>query len=326
MTDKQQAQTAAKTKKASRGLGRGLEALFEDEEGVYPQADPQGQTPGTQRHMAGLDQLEPGPFQPRRHMNHESIAELAASIKEHGVLQPILVRAKPGTNPDDKQFEIIAGERRWRAAQSAQLHEVPIIIGDFEDQVALEIGLIENLQREDLNALDEADGYKRLADEFGHTQEKIATKLGKSRSHVANMMRLLTLPDDVKTLLKRGKLSAGHARAMVGLNESDASDMAHYIIEEKLTVREAEELAAMGRGEGTTGDAAKGKGKSGGAIPKDVDTIALEEEIGNRLGMKIAISMKKGGGGAMKIGFKTLDQLDEVLRRLSHNPERDMEE
>lgn len=316
MTD-EQAQEKTKTKK-QRGLGRGLNALFEDEEAVYPQPDPQGHTPGAQRRMAGIDQLEPGPFQPRRYIDHASIAELAASIREHGLLQPIIVRVKRGFSEDEGRFEIVAGERRWRAAQQAQLHEVPVIVGKFEDQAALEIGLIENLQREDLNALDEAEGYKRLADEFGHTQEQIAEKLGKSRSHVANMMRLLNLPDHVKSFVKQGKISAGHARAILSADESEMEQMARTIIQDGLSVRQAEEMVSGTRGGEAGGNA--GGTKSGGRVPKDVDTIALEEEVGNRLGMKVAISMKQGGGGTMKLSFKTLDQLDDVLHRLSHNP------
>ena len=317
MTDENiQEKEKTKPAKKQRGLGRGLNALFEDEEGIYPQPDPQGHTPGVTRRMAGIDQLEPGSFQPRRHIDQASIDELAASIKEHGILQPILVRPKPGFAPDAGVFEIIAGERRWRAAQKAHLHEVPVIVGTFADQAALEIGLIENLQREDLNAFDEAEGYKRLSEEFGHTQEQIAQKLGKSRSHVANMMRLLGLPDDVKALVKKGSLSAGHARAILAADEQDRSDFAHYVANTGMSVRETEDMVNAGNL-----DLSGMKKKSAGThVAKDVDTIALEEEVGNRIGAKVSINMKSGGGGAMKITFKTLDQLDEVLHRLLHNP------
>ncbi len=309
-----------KTKKRgglARGLGRGLGALFEDEEAVYPQPDPQGQTPGAQRRMAGVDQLEPGSFQARRHIDPDSIKELAESIKVHGVLQPILVRAKPGTTADEGRFEIVAGERRWRAAQQAQLHEVPVVIGTFDDQAALEIGLIENLQREDINPLDEAEGYKRLADEFGHTQEKISAALGKSRSHIANMMRLLNLPENVKSLVRQSKLSAGHARALATMEDKDAEELAGHIIEQGLSVRSVEAMVAAQNGRlGPTRNPAQ-------KTPKDVDTVALEEEIGNRLGVKVSIDMKgEGKGGSMKIDFKTLDRLDEILRRLSQNAGR----
>lgn len=309
-----------KTKKRgglARGLGRGLGALFEDEEAVYPQPDPQGQTPGAQRRMAGVDQLEPGTFQQRRHIDPDSIRELAESIKVHGVLQPILVRAKPGFTVEEGRFEIVAGERRWRAAQQAQLHEVPVVIGTFDDQAALEIGLIENLQREDINALDEAEGYKRLAEEFGHTQEKISAALGKSRSHIANMMRLLNLPENVKSLVRQSKLSAGHARALATMDAKSAEELAGHIIEQGLSVRSVESMVAAHNGR------LPGGGKSGGGagrVAKDVDTIALEEEIGNRLGVKVSIDMRgEGKGGTMKFDFKTLDRLDEILRRLSQN-------
>ena len=298
-----------------RGLGRGLNALFEDEEGVYPQADPDGQTPGTERLMLGLDQLEPGTYQPRRNFNDESLKELAESISVHGVLQPLVVRKKPGF---DGTFEIIAGERRWRASQIAQLHEVPVIIKELNDEQALEIALIENLQREDLNPIDEARGYKQLVEEFCHTQEKAAAILGKSRSHVANMMRLLMLPSKVLEMLKDGKLTMGHARTLITADDPEA--LAKMIVEQGLSVRAAEQLAA----DFAAGKAVKGKKKAKAA--KDVDTVALEEEVSNSLGMKVTIDVKGNkGGGMMKIQYKSLDQLDEVLHRLSHFPGRTQE-
>ena len=298
-----------------RGLGRGLNALFEDEEGVYPQADPDGHTPGAERTMVGLDQLEPGTYQPRRNFNDESLKELAESISVHGVLQPLVVRKKPGF---DGTFEIIAGERRWRASQIAQLHEVPVIIKELNDEQALEIALIENLQREDLNPIDEARGYKQLVEEFGHTQEKAAAILGKSRSHVANMMRLLMLPSKVLEMLKDGKLTMGHARTLITADDPEA--LAKMIVEQGLSVRAAEQLAA----DFAAGKAVKGKKK--GKIAKDVDTVALEEEVSNAIGMKVSIDAKGSkGAGVMKISYKSLDQLDEVLHRLSHFPGRTQE-
>ncbi|MEC8665822.1 MAG: ParB/RepB/Spo0J family partition protein [Pseudomonadota bacterium] len=298
-----------------RGLGRGLNALFEDEEGVYPQADPDGHTPGAERTMVGLDQLEPGTYQPRRNFNDESLKELAESISVHGVLQPLVVRKKPGF---DGTFEIIAGERRWRASQIAQLHEVPVIIKELNDEQALEIALIENLQREDLNPIDEARGYKQLVEEFGHTQEKAAAILGKSRSHVANMMRLLMLPSKVLEMLKDGKLTMGHARTLITADDPEA--LAKIIVEQGLSVRAAEQLAA----DFAAGKAVKGKKKA--KIAKDVDTVALEEEVSNAIGMKVSIDAKGSkGAGVMKISYKSLDQLDEVLHRLSHFPGRTQE-
>lgn len=298
-----------------RGLGRGLNALFEDEEGVYPQADPAGHTPGAERVMLGLDQLEPGSYQPRRNFNNESLKELADSISVHGVLQPLVVRKKAGF---DGTFEIIAGERRWRASQIAQLHEVPVIIKELSDEQALEIALIENLQREDLDPIDEARGYKQLIEEFGHTQEKAAAILGKSRSHVANMMRLLMLPSKVLEMLKDGKLTMGHARTLITADDPEA--LAKMIVEQGLSVRGAEKLAAeMAAGKvPKTGKKAK--------VPKDVDTVALENEVSSALGMKVSIDTKgKKGGGVMKIQYSSLDQLDEVLQRLSHYPGRTQE-
>lgn len=298
-----------------RGLGRGLNALFEDEEGVYPQADPDGHTPGVERTMVGLDQLEPGTYQPRRNFNDESLKELAESISVHGVLQPLVVRKKPGF---DGTFEIIAGERRWRASQIAQLHEVPVIIKELNDEQALEIALIENLQREDLNPIDEARGYKQLVEEFGHTQEKAAAILGKSRSHVANMMRLLMLPSKVLEMLKDGKLTMGHARTLITADDPEA--LAKVIVEQGLSVRAAEQLAA----DFAAGKAVKSKKKA--KMAKDVDTVALEEEVSNAIGMKVSIDAKGSkGAGVMKISYKSLDQLDEVLHRLSHFPGRTQE-
>ncbi len=308
MTEDIKADLKADNKK--RGLGRGLNALFEDEEDVYPQADKDGHTPGAARVMAGIDQLEPGAYQPRRQFTAESIDELAESIAIHGVLQPLIVRAKPGF---DGMYEIMAGERRWRAAQKAQLHEVPVIVKDIDDEKALEIGLIENLQREDLNPVEEAQGYKQLMEEFGHTQEKAAAVLGKSRSHVANMVRLLNLPIRVVDMMRDGKLSAGHARTLITADNPEA--LANLIVSKGLSVREAERMAAEKNGRAP---ATKKKAKP----QKDVDTLALEEEITNALGMDVSIDVKGEGKGTLKVSFATLDQLDEVLHRLSHYPGR----
>ncbi len=292
----------------NRGLGRGLGALFEDEEGVYPQVGSEGHTPGSKRLMMGVGELEPGTYQPRRDFHDDTLKELAESIAVHGVLQPLIVRKKSGF---DDLYEIIAGERRWRAAQIAQLHEVPVIVHKLDDKACLEIALIENLQREDLNSIDEARGYSDLIEEFGHTQEKLAAIVGKSRSHIANTVRLLSLPSGVCKLVREGKLSAGHARALI--TAKNPEELAKIIVNQGLSVRETERLVAD---EGDRPDKAK-KQKA----EKSVDTLALEEEISNALGMKVAISVK-GQSGAMKISFKNLDQLDEVLHRLSHYPGR----
>lgn len=284
-----------------RGLGRGLSALFGDDE---DEADAGAATPSSRR-VVGIDQLEPGPFQPRKVMDKDALDELAESVAVHGVLQPLLVRAKPG---EADRFEIIAGERRWRAAQRAQLHEVPVIVKELDEETAFEIALIENLQREDLNALEEAQGYRRLMDDFGHTQEKLAAVLGKSRSHVANMVRLLNLPENVQNYVRQGKLSAGHARTLITASHPEA--LAREIVDKGLSVREAEKLAA----DFSAKPAAGGKK----AKPsKDVDTLALEEEVSNVLGMKVTIDVR-GKGGSLKVDFRNFDQLDEVLHRLTN--------
>jgi len=312
------AEQSGKPNPKKRGLGRGLGALFEDEEGVYPQPDPEGQTPGAQRRMLGIDLLEPGFYQPRQHIDKDSIKELAESIAVHGVLQPLIVREKPAASG---RYEIIAGERRWRASQEAGIHEVPAIIMDLDDVAALEIALIENLQREDLNILEEAQGYQRLMDEFGHTQEKLAASMGKSRSHVANTVRLLSLPQPVQTYVRQGKLSAGHARALITADNPE--ELAKTIINQSLSVREAEALVAAGR-ENSSRGGKSGTGKTKAKPAKDIDTLALEQEVSNMLGMKIAIDMRGDatGGGTMTVDFKSLDQLDDLLHRLSHFPGR----
>lgn len=300
-----------------RGLGRGLDALFGDSEGEeYGNEDASldyesvlaGQASNV---LLDIDQLEPGPYQPRKDIQEGPLDELAASIAVHGVLQPLIVRLKDGS---EDQYEIVAGERRWRAAQRAQLHQVPVIIRDFTYEVALEVALIENLQREDLNALEEAAGYKRLMDEYDYTQEKLAAEVGKSRSHVANMMRLMALPPEIQRFVRDGSLTAGHARAL--LTAENPVELAQRVIREGLSVREAERLASAGA---ASGKASKSSSKAS-APEKDVDTRALEEEISAALGMKVTIDMKTNSQGTLKVEYKNLDQLDEVLHRLSHFP------
>ncbi len=296
-----------------RGLGRGLNALFEDDEGVYPQADPDGHTPGRQRQMMGIDLLHRGESQPRRMFSEDSINELADSIRQHGILQPILVRPDK-FDPD--RYEIIAGERRWQAAQKAQLHEVPVLVMDISDLEAYEIALIENLQREDLDPVDEALAYKKLMDEHDYTQEKLAESLGKSRSHIANMVRLLQLPDDVQAHLGAGDISIGHARALI--TASNASALCKDIISKGLSVRDTEKLAAGEAGRTTK----KASGPSPKKPAKDQDTIALEHEVSQSLGMRVSIDSPNGKSGKLAIEFRDLDQLDDLLQRLSQVPER----
>ncbi len=295
-----------------RGLGRGLDALFGDEEANFVTSGTVSEEKGTGigRKMAGIDQLQPGKYQPRQQIAPESLEELSNSIKIHGILQPILVRPIAGD-----RYEIIAGERRWRAAQKAQLHEVPVVVKELDDVQALEVALIENLQRSDLNILEEAQGYQRLMGEFGHTQEKLAAVIGKSRSHIANTMRLLALPPGVQALVRQGKLSAGHARALITAKNPD--ELAKIVLNQNLSVRETEKLAA---GEG--GGRKSKPGRSSSSVTKDVNTLALEKEISEKLGLKVSVDVAgRSNGeipyGAVKIEFKNLDQLDYVMRKLS---------
>ncbi len=281
-----------------KSLGRGLNALLGDDKNPSPET-----VQGNAARQAPIEFLHPGKYQPRRVMDDEAIAELSRSIAEKGVLQPLLVRPHPD---HVDQYEIIAGERRWRAAQQAKLHEIPVIVRDFTDVEALEVGLIENLQRQDLSPIEEAQGYQRLLDEFKHTQEKLADAVGKSRSHVANTLRLLNLPEAVRNMVEGGSLSAGHARALLGLENPIV--LAKKIVTEGLNVRQAEKLVRnlQGTGKPTTTKPAK-----------DADTVALEQNVSGLLGLKVTINAGSTGGSLI-IHYKTLDQLDSVLHRISH--------
>lgn len=278
---------------------------------VYTRKWYDGHTPGRKRDMMGIELLEPGLSQPRHNFDDKLLDELADLIKTHGLLQPILVRA-------DKNrvgmYEIIAGERRWRAAQRAQLHEVPVIVLDLSDIEALQIALIENLQREDLNPVDEARGYQRLLEDFGHTQDELSKALGKSRPHIANMVRLLSLPADVMELLERGSISSGHARALV--TAVNPSALAREVVSKGLNVRQTEALATKVTGK----KASKTIQKT--PMPKDADTLALEKELSETLGMRVTIDTKDGSSGTFKVDFSSLDQLDDILARLSNLPSK----
>jgi len=278
-----------------RGLGRGLSALL---------GDSGDEAPKTLRHVA-TESLQPGRFQPRRHFDPESLDALAESVRAQGILQPILVRRSP-ENPN--RYEILAGERRWRAAQAARLHEVPVLVRELGDREASEIALVENIQRQDLNPIEEAQGYHRLIDEFGHTQEALASALGKSRSHIANTLRLLNLPDEIQAMIADGRLTAGHARALVTV--SDPVQIAHEIIAQGLNVRQTEGYVRSRDNQR--------EGKSGGKRSdqsKDPNVAALEQELAQLLGLKVAIRSDRDGG-ALSIRYKTLDQLDLVLAKL----------
>jgi ParB family chromosome partitioning protein len=297
-----------------RGLGRGLDALFEDEEATFAvAAEPQGTIPGTPKKVVGIGQLLSNPDQPRTHFDPEAINELAESIKKHGLLQPILVRPIPG---HDNMYEIVAGERRWRACQKAQLHEVPVIIRDLDDSEVFQIAMIENLQRQDLNAMEEARGYQKLIDEFGFKAEDVGGAVGKSRSHVSNMTRLLSLPQSVQTMVANGQLSAGHARALI--NAKNPALLAQEVALKGLSVRETEKLAANNAGDAFQGRGGKASGKN--PVYKDLNTLALEKDLSGILGLRVEIDMRNDYAGTMEIEFRTLDQLDDVILRLSKIP------
>ena len=284
-----------------RGLGRGLSALMSD-----VQVDQAEDRPRTADRKVATDRIVPNPDQPRRRFDDDALQELAASIREKGIIQPLIVRTSPRNGAD---FEIVAGERRWRAAQIAQVHEVPVIVREFDDTEVLEIAIIENIQRSDLNPVDEAAGYRQLMDRFGHTQDQMAKALGKSRSHIANLLRLLNLPEEVQTWLAEGKLSAGHARAFVG--HPDATKLAQHVIAKNLSVREAEKLARQ------DDRPRRGRASSGGGTTKDADTIQIERELSATIGMNVSIDHGPGGeSGTLTVSYKSLEQLDDLMRRL----------
>ena len=288
-----------------RGLGRGLSALFDDggDERTGPD---RARSPRS----VPIERLRSGAFQPRRRFDEAEMEALAASVGDVGVLQPILARP---VGDGEEAFEIVAGERRWRAAQRARLHRVPVVVRDLDDAQALKIALVENVQREDLNAIEEAEGYRRLMEEFGLTQEAVAHAVGRSRSHVANTMRLSGLPGPVKRLVEDGRLSAGHARAL--LTAEDPEGLAMRVAGERLTVRETEALA---KAPASARDEGPGRGGTRRAVAKDADTLALERDLSAALGLRVDIRHKGEAGGTIGIGYRTLEQLDDVCRRLRH--------
>ncbi|WP_081805349.1 ParB/RepB/Spo0J family partition protein [Actibacterium mucosum] len=265
------------------------------------------ETPATPDSVVPVEHLIPNPDQPRRRFAPEALEELAASIREKGVIQPLIVR--PVDN-DKGKYEIVAGERRWRASQMAQLHDVPVIIREFDDTEVLEIAIIENIQRADLNPVEEALGYRQLMDRFGHTQEKLAEALSKSRSHIANLMRLLQLPEEVQDHLREGRLSAGHARALI--TSDDPVRLANEVIAKGLSVRDTEKL---------TKKPSAPKAAAPKPVDKDADTRALEQDLSANIDMAVAIEHKgETGGGKLVITYKTLEDLDELCRILTAMP------
>jgi ParB family transcriptional regulator, chromosome partitioning protein len=282
-----------------RGLGRGLSALMAD---VGHSAEPEA--PRRADIRVPVERIEPNPNQPRRDFSDESLAELAASIREKGIIQPLIVRVNPRKSDG---YEIVAGERRWRAAQIAQLHDLPVIVRDFDDTEVLEIAIIENIQRADLNPIEEAMGYRQLMDRFGHTQEKLSEALSKSRSYIANLLRLLSLPAEVQVWVREGKLTAGHARALI--TSDDPAALARQVIARGLSVRETEKLAKTVSGKTRTTPTDRRAGK-------DADTRVLEQDLSANLGMAVVIDHQGHDGGRISISYKTLDQLDELCQLL----------
>lgn len=304
----------------SRGLGRGLSALLGDDEVATTVTTPAPWTladttgPEATRHIPNrppitlpIDRVKPGRMQPRT--SFEGIDALAESVREFGLLQPILVRP---LSDADGNYEIVAGERRWRAAQRAQLHDVPVVIRSISDVDALQLGLVENLQRSDLTAIDEAQGYHRLIEDYTHTQDEIARMMGKSRPHVANTLRLLDLPISVQEMIRQGRLSAGQGRALVGL--PDAASMAQRAADEKLTVRELERLA----GQRKQGNKRKAGKVASGQAPKSADTRALEKRIEDALGLKAELELRGlGEQSLLTLEIRDFDQLDTVVEKLT---------
>jgi ParB family chromosome partitioning protein len=279
-------------------LGRGLAALIGDMDRpaavAAPSAAPADRT-------VPIAFVNPNPRNPRRSFADADLADLAQSIREHGIVQPVVVRPAAGGS-----FEIIAGERRWRAAQRAGLTDIPVIVRDVDDRVALELAIVENVQRADLNPVEEAAGYQLLIEQHGYTQADLAQVIGKSRSHVANTLRLLKLPDVIRDMLVDGTLSAGHARTLVTAN--DPAGLARRIVEEGLSVRQAEALAQAPE--------APTEPKSSSREPKDADTLALEKLLGDAIGLKVSIA-HRSRGGEVKIAYSTLEQLDALCRKLN---------
>lgn len=284
-----------------KGLARGLSALLAD---VAPEPG-RPEVPATGQRLVPIDRIRPNPNQPRRAFDDRDLQDLAASIRERGVIQPILLRPHPD-EPD--AFQIVAGERRWRAAQIAAIHELPAVVRALDDAEMLELAIIENVQRADLNPVEEALGYRQLMDRFGHTQERLAETLGKSRSHIANVLRLLALPEAVLDLLRGGRLTAGHARALI--TAPDPAALARVVVERDLSVRQTEALAR---------DAARPPAPPRAAPPaKDADTRALEADLTAHLRLKVTIDHRPGApGGEIRIRYANLDELEGLCRLLN---------
>jgi len=312
MSDNEKENTGSAPRKRPSGLGRGLNALFGDAAVEAPVLAAPGTAAKTApasgesvQHVS-TGSIRPLPNQPRRHFDEAAIAELADSIGARGLLQPIIVRRAP----DGQGYQLVAGERRWRAAQRAGLHQIPALVRDLDDAATYEIALVENIQRQDLNAIEEAGAYRRLIDDFGHSQEELAKLVGKSRSHVANLMRLLDLPQGVQGLVGDGSLSMGHARALIGVDGAEA--IARKVVKDGLSVRAVEALVRAEKGGGR-----KPAVESAGGSGRDPDIMAVERHLSELLGIGVAIQYAGGGKGALTLRFASLDQLDMICQRLS---------
>lgn len=301
---------AKKLPTAKQGLGRGLSALMNTRETAYdkistaPQSD-DNMKPGKE---VPIEFLVANTYQPRIYFDDAKAKELVSSVKNKGILQPLLVRPK-GRN----QYEIVAGERRWRAAQAAGLHEVPVVIKEMSDEEALEVAIIENIQRHDLNPIEEALGYQRLMDEFSHTQDALGKAVGKSRSHIANMLRLLSLPDGVQKLMSEGKISMGHARALI--TAENPEELAKLVVKQGLSVRQTEQLAKAAKIGGDKKNYARANGSRG----KDPDTEAFENELSASIGLRVELDSQGGEAGVLKIHYKSLEQLDDLCLKLNND-------
>jgi ParB family chromosome partitioning protein len=288
----------APARRRPSGLGRGLSSLLGE---VAQEASVSGESRNGNINLLPVASIEPHPGQPRRFFDDDALDELAASIKARGLIQPIVVR------PHGNRFQIVAGERRWRAAQRAQLHEVPVIVREFDDIETLEVAIVENIQRQDLNAIEEAEAYKRLIDEFGHTQEALGKLVHKSRSHVANLLRLLDLPAGVRSLLASGELSMGHARALISAEDPQA--LADEVVRRGLSVRDTENLVREAKPAATPR-------RRGDAQSVNADIEALERQLGDMLGLRVKIA-HRADGGIVSLNYSSLDQLDMICQRLS---------
>ena len=277
--------------KIKKGLGRGLSSLIGETKVM------------SQKNNLSISDLTPNKYQPRKIFDEGSLEDLSNSIKQRGMIQPIIVRK---SNDDDFKFEIIAGERRWLAAQRAGLHNVPVVVTEADDLKSLEFAIVENVQRNDLNPLEEAQGYKRLIDDFSYDQDKVSKFIGKSRSYISNSLRLLTLPDDVIKLIESQKITAGHAKILVGLE--NASFVASKIIEKKLSVRQAENFVKIFKNK-----------KQKPSITKDRNIIALELSISNRIGLNVDIQNNKRNKGKISFEYKDLDQLNKIIEIIKKN-------